>query len=211
MLRECESHGYFRGTECPECGHEGRFLMSDRELDHLGRIMAGVLRHFPDRFDLEMDENGWVVLDDMCEQVRIRRDRFHWLRPRHVEAIAATDPKGRYDISEDGLIRATYGHSMKLDLDLPTDNIPDALFYPVAEEELDIVLDRGLTPSDRAMVHLSESYENALSAGLRRVENPIILEIAARKAREDGHTIYKAGKMVYTAESVPPEYITRKN
>jgi putative RNA 2'-phosphotransferase len=208
MLRECPDHGYARAAECPDCGAEGDFLMNDEELNHLGRIMAGILRHFPDRFGLEMDDHGWVDLEAMVEAIRDERDRFHWLRPRHVNAIAATDPKGRYEIDE-GRIRATYAHSLELDWDFPTDGIPESLYYPVAEEELDLVLERGLSPNDRALVHLSETYESALSAGLQRVENPIILEVAAQKAAEDGNTVWNASKTVYTTEHVPGEYLSR--
>src|SRR3989304_2303274 len=61
MLRECRSHGYYRGEElCPNCGAETRFLLKDEEVEGLGRTMAGVLRHFPDRYGLEMDANGWT-------------------------------------------------------------------------------------------------------------------------------------------------------
>ncbi len=49
MLGKCDEHGYYRGETCPVCNTKGKFLMSDRELDSLGRIMAGVLRHFPEK------------------------------------------------------------------------------------------------------------------------------------------------------------------
>ncbi len=209
MLRE-SSAGYFRGTTCPETGEEGDFLMNDEELNHLGRIMAGVLRHFPDRFGVEMDPHGWVDVDELVEAIQEKRDRFHWLRPRHLEAVAATDPKGRYEI-EDGNIRATYAHSIELDWDFPTEGVPDKVYFPVSEEELDLILERGLSPRDRSLVHLSETYENALSAGLRRVENPIILEIDAARAQKEGVVIWNSGKTVYTTEHVPGEFLTRAN
>lgn len=208
MLRECPEHGDYRGGECPDCGAEGDYLMNDEELNHLGRIMAGILRHFPDRFGLEMDETGWIDLEEMVEAIQRKRDRFHWLSPRHVNAVVQTDPKGRYEL-EDDRIRATYAHSLDLAWDFPTEGIPETLYYPVSEEELDLVLDRGLQPRDRSLVHLSETYESAVSAGLRRVENPIILEVAAQKANEDGNTVWNAAKTVYTTEEVPPEYISR--
>lgn len=211
MLRDCPDHGPFRGKVCPDCEQEGKFLINDRELDNLGRIMAGILRHFPDRFDLEISDEGWIDLEAMCEAIREQRDRFHWLRPHHIEAITATDPKGRYVIDDDR-IRATYGHSLELDWSsFPTDGIPDKLYYPVAEEELELVLERGLSPADRAMVHLSETYENAVSAGLRRSENPIILEVEAAQAAKQGDPVYRAGKTVYTTEHVPAEFLSRKN
>lgn len=183
--------------------------MNEHELNRVGRIMAGVLRHFPDKFGVEMDRHGWVEIEELVTRMREQKDRLHWVKVYHIEAIVATDPKGRYQ-TEEGLVRATYGHSMDLDLDdLPTDDIPDELFYPVTEEELDIVLDRGLQPTDRKKVHLSSTYENAQAAGERRAEAPIILVIDTAKARESGCIIQQAGKTVYITDGVPPEFIRR--
>lgn len=208
MLRECNNHGYFRGPECSECSEEGRFLMNEHELNRVGRLMAGVLRHFPDRFGVKMDEHGWVDIREFCDRMRDSKNRLHWIRPYHIVAIVATDPKGRYQVEGD-FVRATYGHSLDLDLDLPTDKIPEKLYYPVTEEELDMVLERGLLPTDRKAVHLSDSKETAMAAGLRRVEAPIILEIDAAAATEGGLVIKKAGKTVYTTDHVPAKHITR--
>ncbi|EQD71912.1 RNA 2'-phosphotransferase, Tpt1 / KptA family protein, partial [mine drainage metagenome] len=55
MLKECVQHGYFRGEGCPICGDESHFFMDDRELDHMARILAGILRHFPDRYGITVD------------------------------------------------------------------------------------------------------------------------------------------------------------
>jgi len=43
MLRECPTHGYFRGETCEDCGKEGRFLMNEHELNRVGRILARIL------------------------------------------------------------------------------------------------------------------------------------------------------------------------
>ena len=126
MLKECRSHGFFRDEFCPHCGSEGKFLLNDEEVEILGRTMAGVLRHFPERYGLEMDAHGWVDLRDFLTAVQIRNRRFRFVRQHHVVGLIETDPKGRYQF-EDGKIRATYGHSKDLDLDLPTDGIPDVL------------------------------------------------------------------------------------
>ena len=45
MIRECEEHGYHRNERCPLCGEEGKFLMSDFEVEKIGRSLAGILRH----------------------------------------------------------------------------------------------------------------------------------------------------------------------
>lgn len=207
MLKECKEHNYFRGSECPVCGSTGKFLMNDQELDQIGRIMAGVLRHFPEKFDLKMDEHGWVELMEFINAVQVKRQGFHWLRPHYIEAIVDTDEKGRYQL-EDGKIRATYGHTVNISLDLPTDDIPGELFYPTTNEEVEIVLETGIKPADRKKVHLSKTYEKALEAGTRRVENPVILKIDAKGAVKDNIVIMRAGKSVYLVDEIPPKYLS---
>jgi len=184
MLAECADHGYYRGEKCPVCEEKGKFLMNDREVKKLSGTMAGILRHFPEQFDVEMDEHGWVDIDDMVNAIKNTRLNFHWLRKKHVMAIVETDEKGRYqDVDE--------------------------LFYPVTEEEAEIVLEQGLFPTDRTKVHLSESMEKAMEAGKVRTENPVILRIDAARAMEDGVDIRKASKEVCISDDIDAKYISR--
>ena len=208
MLKECAQHGYFRAEVCPVCSQPGRFLMNDRELDHLGRILTGILRHFPDRYGLTIDPQGWIPLAQIVRAISQRHPPYHWLRAQHLVAIAETDGKGRYEVRDDR-VRATYGHTVEVDPDLPTDNIPDLLYYPVTAEEASIVLEVGLKPSDRRKVHLSKTAEDARSAGAVRTPEPIVLEIDAKRARAEGLVIRRAGKTVYVVDRVPPELLRR--
>jgi len=208
MLRECKDHGYFRAELCPVCGQEGRFLMNTEELDRLSRTMAGVLRHFPERFELKMDRQGFVDLRAFVNALQRKQNRYHWLRPHHIVAIIETDNKGRYEY-RDGMIRATYAHSFDVDLDADVLGTPDMLYYPTTQEEVDIVLEVGLKPSDRKKVHLSKTVGDAVNAGRVRTESPIILEVNAKLAAEDGIVIQKAGKTVYLTNDVPPQYLKR--
>lgn len=208
MLKECRSHGFFRGEFCPSCGGKAKFLLSEKELDSLGRTMAGVLRHFPERYGLDMDDQAFVDLRDFITAIQIRNKKFRFLKPHHILGVIETDPKGRYEFRE-GKIRATYAHSFDVDLDLPEDNIPDILYYPTTEEECPILLEIGLKPSDRKMVHLSHSYEDAMEAGRVRTDDPIILEVDTEKARKKDVVIKKAGTTVYVTKETPPECLTR--
>ena len=208
MLKECAQHGYFRAEACPVCGQAGRFLMNDRELDHLGRVMTGILRHFPDRYQLTTDPHGWVGVPDMVRAIARKHPAYHWLRPLHLVAIAETDAKGRYEVRDDR-VRATYGHTLEIELDLPTENIPDRLYFPVTAEETAIVLEVGLKPSDRRKVHLSKTAAAARAAGKVRTPEPTILEIDARRAREAGIVIMQAGKTVYLVDQVPAEMLRK--
>ena len=208
MLGKCDEHGYFRGEVCPVCNEKGKFLMSDRELDSLGRIMAGALRHFPDKIGIMVDGHGWVDISEFVESVGVSRSGFQWLRDHHVEAIALTDAKGRYQV-DGGMIRATYGHTIDIRLDdLPLAEI-DEFFYPVTEEEIDIILEGGLNPIDRKYVHLSGTMDKAIEAGRVRTEAPLILRIDGKTAREDGIKIYHAGKEVYVTDRIDAKYLSK--
>jgi len=208
LLKECTNHGYFRAEFCPVCGDEGRFLMNDEELDRLSRTMAGVLRHFPERFDLRVDRQGFVDLRAFVDALHRKQRRYHWLRPHHIVAIIETDDKGRYE-HRDGMIRATYAHSFEIELDTEAVGAPDTLYYPTTAEEVDIVLEVGLKPSDRKKVHLSKTVGDAVNAGRVRTPEPIILEVNSKAAADDGIVIQKAGRTVYLTTDVPPQYLKR--
>ena len=128
--------------------------------------------------------------------------------PHHIQAVIDTDPKGRYEFRNNRL-RATYGHSIDVNLDLPTDDIPEMLFYPATEEEWEILLETGLKPADRAMVHLSKTFKAADIAGRHRGDNPIILAIDTKKAIDAGLVIMKAATTVYLTDEMPPEYLSK--
>ena len=208
MLKECPQHGYFRQESCPVCAQPGRFLMNDRELDHLGRILTGVLRHFPEKYGLTMDGRGWIALPALVRSISSQHRGYHWLRAHHLVAIAESDPKGRYEVRDDR-IRATYGHTVEVDLDLPTENIPDELYFPVTADEAAIVLEVGLKPTDRRKVHLSRTADDAKAAGTVRTPEPVILAIDARAARRDGIVIMQAGKTVFLVDQVPAPFLRR--
>ena len=204
MIRECEEHGYFRNERCPYCGEEGKFIMSDFEVEKIGRTLAAILRH--GKFGLDMDAQGNVSLKDVMAKIRERNPRMNWLRARHIEALVETDPKGRYVISN-GKIRATYGHTIPLDIRLDCEDIPDELFYPATPEEAELILESGIFPSDRAMVHLSRGYRDAVRAGSVRTEDPVILVIDTGVCMELGSDIGRAAKTVYLCRSVPADAI----
>ena len=209
MIRECTNHGYYADDDlCPACNAEGRFIMRTGERNSIARRLALVLRHAPEKFDLEMDINGWVDVKDIVRQFKKQRGkRNHWLRPHHLSAIVETDPKGRYDI-RGNTIRATYGHTVEIEIDLPTDNIPDALYYPCDPVETENLLEVGISPSGRSHVHLSASIKTAAEAGHVHFALPTILEVDTAQMIAAGETIWHAGITVYLTDNTPAKYLS---
>jgi len=208
MLSECEEHGYYRGETCPVCNKKGKFLMNEKELNSLSRILAGALRHFPEKFGLMMDGKGWVDISSLIDAIGTGRSGFNWLKIHHIEALVTTDPRGRYQ-TDGGMIRATYGHTIDVNLDdLPIAET-DEFFYPVTEEEIDIILEGGLHPIDRKKVHLSGNIEKAMEAGKVRTEDPLILKIDGKKAKKAGLKIYQAGKDVFITDAIDAKFISK--
>ena len=173
-------------------------------------MLTGILRHFPEKFGVKLDEHGWAPIYEIVKGIKRKHRRFRWLRIKHIIALVLTDDKGRYQLDiENKKVRATYGHSIKVDLsDLPTKNIPEKLYYPTTEEELEFIQEIGLRPGDRKWVHLSKTYRDAYIAGRHTVDDPIILEVDAKGAIEEGYQIYAAAKTVYIAHEIPPKFIS---
>ncbi len=206
-IRKCMVHGYYRGHDCPSCGEEGKFILSDEEVDMLGRVITGILRHKPDKYHLEISDRGYVNIDEMVQEIRFYYRRFHFVGPSHIFAIVLTDQKGRYQLSDNKrYLRATYGHSIDVDLtDLPSEGVPEILYYPTNKEEFEILKENGILPSDRRWIHLSSSKEKAYIAGLYHFDTPLVIPIRSEAILGSGESIYHAGQEVFICKFVNPE------
>ncbi len=203
MIRRCQEHGYFRGENCPECGEKGRYLLDDEREQRLGRFVSGALRHFPDDLGLQMDLQGWIDLDGFCG---VMKKRYPWTSEDRLIGLVESDTKKRYEI-DDRYIRARYGHSVDVDLDHP---ICDAefLYYGVSQEEVEMVLDQGISPIRQTYVHLSTSKQRANEAASVHTDNPIILQVNALEASEEDIVFICANEDIALAEHVPAEFIS---
>lgn len=203
-IRFCPIHGFYRGEVC-QCGKKGEVILKRERVEKLGRFISGILRHFPERFGLSMDENGWVDFDNL---VRVVRRKFKWANRWIIKALIYSDSKGRYEL-KDGKIRAKYGHSVNVELnDYPLAE-EDILYYGTSEEEAQRLLEVGIKPVNQTYVHLSTTIEKSEEVARLRTDEPIILEIDAKKAKEDGIRIVKANDFIALAKEIPPKYIRK--
>jgi len=203
-IRVCPNHGFYRGEVC-SCGYKGEQILSKERVEKLGRFISGLLRHFPDKFNLEMDENGWV---DFNSLVKVVTKKYRWANQWLIMAIVSSDQKNRYEIKE-GKIRAKYGHSVNVKLSDYPDSDEDVLYYGTGEEEAQRIMEIGIKPVNQTFVHLSTTIEKSETVARFRTDNPVILEVDAKRARDSGIRLIKANNYIVLTEKIPPEYIKR--
>ena len=179
--------------------------MSGELKRRVSKYMSYLLRHNPE--ELKMDERGYVSLSDLLEKLR---KRFPQVDERLVREIVEKSERKRFEI-RNGKIRALYGHSIPVNLDLKEDKRIRVLYHGTTPEAAEKILKTGLKPMKRRWAHLSPTIDIAIKVGMRRTGKPVILEIDAEKARRNGIKFYKATDQVYLTRYIPPKYIKRAN
>lgn len=177
--------------------------MNDR-LTQISKFLSYVLRHNPGALDLTVAPGGWVDVSTLVARAREDGRTLHRTQIRQV--IAATE-KNRFTLSDDGSkIRANYGHSIDVDLDLSPTVPPDRLYHGTTRQALSSIQNEGLRPQSRQYVHLSTAREEAVDVGQRH-GTPVVLPIDARALHDAGHTLYHSADSVWLTRHVPASFI----
>ncbi|MFT4187621.1 MAG: RNA 2'-phosphotransferase [Aeromicrobium sp.] len=144
-----------------------------------------VLRHRPDSIGIELDRNGWVAVTVLLRSLNDHGPR--WTRDDLDRVVAGYD-KQRFEFDEKRMrIRARQGHSVTVDLDLPTATPPAELFHGTPRRNIGPILADGLDPRDRHHVHLSPDVETARRVGARRGAFVVFrVDAAAQERHGDG-------------------------
>lgn len=183
-------------------------MADQRRLVKLSKFLALILRHQPERFALQLDEEGWASFAEVMEILR-GLPNFRWATRADVIEIVeqgSADGKRRFEVRE-GRIRARYGHSLAQPVVYEPCVPPALLYHGTSPDALDAIRREGLRPMERQYVHLSPDEETALHVGVRHDEAPIVLTIRAAEACVAGVEFYRADEAVYLAKHVPAEFL----
>lgn len=176
----------------------------DERLKRISKFLSYVLRHNPNELGLDLDPGGWANMDTLIERARAQGRSL--TRPLIHDVISAGD-KTRFTLSEDtSKIRANYGHSIEVDLDLAPTPPPDRLYHGTAQHALPSIRSDGLRPQSRQYVHLSPTPAEAKAVG-KRHGPPVVLAIDAPALHDAGYTLYRSTNSVWLTRRVPPQFI----
>ncbi|WP_406270512.1 RNA 2'-phosphotransferase [Streptomyces sp. NBC_00191] len=174
----------------------------ERRTVKVSKYLSKHLRHQPERIGLTLDENGWVAVEELMRAAAAHGFRFTRAELDHVVAV---NDKKRFTI--DGTrIRANQGHTVEVDLDLPTAEPPAYLYHGTVARSLDAIRAEGLRPMKRHHVHLSRDRETATRVGARR-GRPVVLSVDAGAMHRAGHLFRVSANGVWLADAVPPEFL----
>jgi RNA:NAD 2'-phosphotransferase (TPT1/KptA family) len=79
----------------------------------ISKLLSLILRHHPDEFGLNMDEYGYIPLDEVVEAVQ---QRYSAVEEEDIRDLIETSRQRRFEIVGDR-IRALYGHTFYVEMD----------------------------------------------------------------------------------------------
>ena len=176
--------------------------------ERLGRFLAYVLRHHPEKIALELDQKGSADIDALVQALQ-QRSSFKDASRKAIERLATSAVSGqRFEIIENR-IRARYGHSLPQPVEYESASPPPVLFHAATEEAARIIIKDGLKGDLRRRVHLSTDVAAARTVGLRRTPAPVILRVDAARAAKAGVKFYPGGPAVWLSDNIAPDCISR--
>ncbi len=172
----------------------------------LSKEVSYALRHAPWEYELELDDEGFVPISQLLHSLNSSKEYEREITKEDLEYIIEHSDKKRHEIVGDK-IRALYGHSLPNKIEKIKAIPPSVLYHGTAKRFLDSILKDGLLPMSRQYVHLSVDTDMATLVGKRRDKEPIILEIDAKQASDDGIVFYIGNDKVWLADKIPAKYI----
>jgi putative RNA 2'-phosphotransferase len=176
----------------------------DKELVRVSKRLSWALRHDPTAAGLVLDAQGWAAVPEVLAALAVSREV--------LDAVVEGNDKQRFAVQRggDGIerIRASQGHSVRVDLGLDPVTPPGILFHGTPASNVDSIMVDGLRPGGRQHVHLCADPETAWTVGRRRRVPARVLAVDSGAMAAAGHRFYRSANGVWLTDHVPPAYLS---
>lgn len=182
--------------------------MKNYDIDYpkLSKNVSYALRHAPWEYELELDSEGWVEIEQLLTALRFD-NQWKEITENELSKMIEISDKKRHEISN-GKIRALYGHSVPQKI-LKESSIPPSILYHGTKRHLvQQILSEGIQPMGRQYVHLSVDIDTAKIVGKRKDSHPVLLKIQAEQASNEGIKFYQGNNIVWLSDYIPSKYIS---
>ncbi len=179
-------------------------MTSENQLRNISKFLSLILRHKPETIGIEIDKSGWTDVNILIENANKYGIKFDLEILKH---IVATNSKKRFAFNDDlDKIRASQGHSLKIELGYTNQKPPEILFHGTSEKSVASILNNGLEKQNRQHVHLSSDIETALKVGQRHGK-PIVFKVLAEEMYNDNFEFFISDNNVWLTNNVPEKYL----
>ena len=164
------------------------------------RQISYILRHEPG--DIQMEKEGWVNVHALLNKVQISMEE--------LEDIVENDDKKRFAFNFNrSKIRASQGHTLKVDVGLKPKTPPKFLYHGTASKNVKLIMKKGLLKMRRNHVHLSADYDTAMNVASRYCKNdkPHIFKIDTYPMIVDYVRFYQSENDVWLVDYVDPKFL----
>jgi putative RNA 2'-phosphotransferase len=156
-------------------------------MNELSKYLCLLLRHQPEKAELDMDEHGWVSVEQLIDGVN--RHSSYKLDRELLEQIVSDDNKGRYRFDDKHKkIKCCQGHSVPwVEPELEYCEPPEFLYHGTTTKALEAIEESGaINKMQRHAVHMQADISKAWQSAERWHKTPIVLKIAALEMNKDG-------------------------
>jgi putative RNA 2'-phosphotransferase len=171
----------------------------------LSKEISYALRHAPWEYELEMDEEGWVSIEQLLYSLH-RDEKWKYVSESDLNIMIEKSEKKRHEIYN-SKIKAHYGHSLPMKIVKEEKMPPEVLYHGTAGKFLNLIKQEGLLPKSRQYVHLSQDIKTAYNVGMRHDIKPCILKIDAKLAWKEDIKFYYGNEKVWLADEIPSKYV----
>ena len=192
--------------------------LREKRLTGFSKTISWALRHKADQLGLDMDSEGYVLVDQLLGIEQLQN-----LNLEDLKTVVETNKKKRFSLLEKNsklYIRANQGHSTNVGSKLddskmmkklsPNDGI-DKAYHGTTQANWILIEEEGLRSMNRKHVHLSliNQKDNGNDIAGIRGHSQVILEIDLKKALERGLTFYLSeNNVVLTTDPIPRDLIS---
>ena len=180
-------------------------------ISELSKYLCLLLRHQPDKAELDMDKHGWVSVEQLIDGVN-RFSSYHLDRAL-LEKIVAEDNKGRYRFNENHeMIKCCQGHSIAwVEPELDYCEPPEFLYHGTTSKSLEAIEESGaIKKMKRHAVHMQADINKAWQSAERWHKTPVVLKVAASEMYSDGYRFGVTENEVWCTDEVPVKYVCER-
>jgi putative RNA 2'-phosphotransferase len=167
-------------------------------------MLAYVLGRRPDEFGLVPDPEGFLPVKELLQALH-EEPGWAYVRHGHIQEVLVGKGRSAFETINDRLRAVDRSWSWPTSPHPPA-ALPKLLFVPIRRRAHPVVMDRGLKSTTADPLVLAKDRETALRIGRRRGQEPVLIEVLAVRAAEEGIEILSFGDL-FLCRDIPVRFI----